>query len=209
MAEVLLPPNAAPFERAAEQSMALYGDRRPIVIDTLWDPARCPEALLPFLAWGLGVRRWDPDWPEATRRKVVAEAIATHRRRGTLGAVRTALDDIDAVYDLIERPGGAAHRIDVRIYNSNTLLGTTPVAVVREYIEDAKRLSVHYTLTLAASIEAIDVAVLAGVATPIAMPHLALRIDVPTPPVALEDVPVGVLAGARPVTVADVALRIG
>ena len=156
MADQLLPSNATPFERDMEQSMALYDDLRDIPIDRLWSAGECPAPLLPWLAWGLGVGRWDPGWPEELRRAVVANAIRQHKERGTLAAVRRALTDVGAVFDIEENPGGARHTMAVSIYNSNALLGARDLATVRSYIDDAKRFSTHYTLTLAASLDPLE-----------------------------------------------------
>lgn len=162
--ETLLPPNATAFERSLEQAMAPAGDRRPIFIDTLWRPFDVPVEVLPFLAWGLGVRRWDPAWPEAVRRQAVADAIAVHRTRGTLGAVKAALDGVGAIYDIDERPNGEAFRMKISVRNSNTLLGNTDPDVMRGYIDDAKRYSVHYDLEFLSSLDCSFVHVAAGVA---------------------------------------------
>lgn len=173
----LLPPNASPLERALELSMAHYGDadERPVPIDALWRPRECPLAALPWLAWGLGVKRWDPAWPEDVRRAVVAGALETHRRRGTVGAVRQALDDVGAVYDLIERPGDAAHTMTISVLNSNALLGTTDTATIKSYIDDAKRYSTHYTLNVSSSLG--DTGLVAGVgAVGVAIADIALTI---------------------------------
>ena len=164
MAQSLLPPNASPLERALEQSMALYDGKRDVAIDRLWRPHQCPVNVLPFLAWGLAVRRWDPAWPEQTRRQVTADAVSMHRMRGTLGAVEAALDRIGAVHDIEERPNGADFTIAVTVYNSATLLGETDTAAIREYIDDAKRFSVHYALTLSASLDRSSIDVAAGAA---------------------------------------------
>ena len=184
---VLLPPNASPTERALEQSMALYGNPRDVVIDRLWRPFEAPEEILPWLAWGLGVRRWDPAWPEATRRQAIAGAIDVHRKRGTLAAVETALDAIGAAHDVVERPGGAHHLLSVNVYNSNTLLGETDTASIREYIDDAKRFSVHYDLTLTASLDCSFVGLLAGVAG-VQIGDFRLEVDVE--PAPLDRMPV-------------------
>lgn len=172
----LLPPNASPLERDLEQSMALYDAPRDIVLERLWRPQECPEAVLPFLAWGLGVRRWDPAWPLETRREAVADAIAVHRTRGTLGAVQDALDAIGAVHDITERPNGAAFRMAIAIYNSNALLGETDPATLREYVDDAKRLSVHYDMRLTASLALSPIPVAAAVGG-VQVGHFALRVD--------------------------------
>ncbi|MCD9124037.1 phage tail protein I, partial [Cupriavidus sp. UGS-1] len=47
----LLPPNATPLERnlATVGAEAIAGV--PVPLRDLWNPATCPPALLPFLAW--------------------------------------------------------------------------------------------------------------------------------------------------------------
>ena len=178
MAAQLLPPNATALERDLEQSMAHYGDgdARPVPVDTLWRPRECPVDTLPFLAWALGVKRWDPNWPESTRRAVVAGAIEAHRRRGTVVAVRRALADVGALYDLTERPGDVAHTFSIAIYNSNELLGSGATAVIKGYVDDAKRFSTHYTLAVASSLGGPAVSVGAGVGA-LTVVDVALVID--------------------------------
>ncbi|OJY65518.1 MAG: phage tail protein I [Sphingobium sp. 66-54] len=85
----LLPPNASPLEQALEQ--AATAAPLPVPLRDLMRPESCPAALLPWLAFALSVDDWDPDWPEAVRRQVVARSIAVHRRKGTVAAVREAV----------------------------------------------------------------------------------------------------------------------
>lgn len=86
----LLPPWRGP----AELALVAAGQTPPleVPIDRLWDPERCPAALLPWLAWAFLVEDWDADWPEWRKRDVVAGAIALHRMRGTVAAVRRVLE---------------------------------------------------------------------------------------------------------------------
>lgn len=90
MADDLLPPNATPAERALAGATARITDV-PVPVGDLWDPWACPAALLPWLAWALSVDEWDPEWPEATRREVVARSVELHRHKGTVWSVRQAL----------------------------------------------------------------------------------------------------------------------
>ena len=60
-------------------------------VPALFDPAAVPPG--PFLDW---LASWFditflPEWPEATRRAMVAEAIAMYRRRGTVAGLRQML----------------------------------------------------------------------------------------------------------------------
>ena len=63
----LLPPNAQPSERALEAAMLAGIDFS--AVGTLWDPASCPAAVLPYLAWGVAISHWDPEWTEEQSRK--------------------------------------------------------------------------------------------------------------------------------------------
>jgi phage tail P2-like protein len=99
MSEVksLLPPNATPFERAAEQAISRLGDIPIDLPTTLWDPMNCPEDMLAYLAWGLSIDAWDPLWPLMVRRHRVATAIEIQRQKGT----------VKSVSDVVESFGGS------------------------------------------------------------------------------------------------------
>ena len=114
----LLPPNATAFERALEAALAQDVD---IPIRKLWSSADCPEALLPYLAWALGVEEWDPDWPVAVRRAAVANAVAVHREKGTLAGLKRVLDTAGAEYEYVERPAGVPMTARLSILNSNAV----------------------------------------------------------------------------------------
>lgn len=86
----LLPPNATPQERALDLSTARLGQVA-VGIRTLWDADNCPVALLPWLAWALSVDVWDPAWSEIEKRQAVRDSVSIHRRKGTKGALSTAL----------------------------------------------------------------------------------------------------------------------
>ena len=100
----LLPPNATKQER--DISLAL--DRLPEVpIKTLWTPQTCPEAHLPWLAWALSVDEWDAAWPAEMKRQAVAGSIEQHRKKGTVGALRRALQQLGYEVEIDERTGTA------------------------------------------------------------------------------------------------------
>lgn len=104
MPDDLLPPNATTQERAV--SLAL--DRLPEVpIRQLWSPQTCPAAQLPWLAWALSVDEWDSTWPEETKRQVIASSIDQHRKKGTVGALRRALQRLGYEVEIDERTGVA------------------------------------------------------------------------------------------------------
>ena len=86
----LLPPNATPAEIAIAGLTSHVRDL-PVPIRDLWNPATCPPAFLPWLAWSLSVDNWRSDWPEATKRAVIAASPRVHRLKGTVAALKTAL----------------------------------------------------------------------------------------------------------------------
>ena len=100
----LLPPNAT----APERSMSLAVNRAVAVpIKTLWSPETCPEAILPWLAWALSVDDWDASWTLEKKRAAVAESIEVHRHKGTIGALRRALERLGYEVEIDEKTGEA------------------------------------------------------------------------------------------------------
>lgn len=86
----ILPPHSGRAEKAlagaVEEAFAI-----PVEITSLWRPRLAPDAFLPWLAWALSVDEWNPDWPEAMKREVIALSIAVHRAKGTLWAIKRVL----------------------------------------------------------------------------------------------------------------------
>lgn len=100
----LLPPNATPQERSISRSV----DRPvPVPVRTLWNPATCPEGILPWLAWSLSVDEWDAAWPIDRKRAAIAASVETHRRKGTIGALRRALQSLGYEVEIDETTGEA------------------------------------------------------------------------------------------------------
>lgn len=114
----LLPANATAFERALEAALAQDVE---MPIRKLWSAADCPPALLPYLAWALGVEEWDPDWPAAVKRAAVANAFAIHREKGTLAGLKRVLSTAGAEYEYVERPAGVPMTAKLSILNSNAV----------------------------------------------------------------------------------------
>ena len=152
----LLPPNASPAERAVDAASARI-DELQVPLRDLWSPARCPLALLPWLAVTLGVETWDPDWPEATKRRFCAEAFKVHREKGTEAAIRRVLRLIGAVYDYAEGPdvdaGLDAMEAKVSILNSESI-ALDGIDGVRAALGRSKRASVRLEIEILAGFRA-------------------------------------------------------
>lgn len=85
---ILLPSNATGYERAHDGTDAARWPLDVSIIRDTKDAMRCPEALLPLLAWERGVDIWDDRWPVEKKRYVVEHAYKLHRLKGTLEGVR-------------------------------------------------------------------------------------------------------------------------
>ena len=103
----LLPLNATPFERAFERA-ASRATSHTIPIRWLWNPDLCPTYLLPWLAWQLGVDVWSSDWSEKMKRETIRTAAQVHRRKGTVWAIRRALEAAGYPEATIQEGGGGA-----------------------------------------------------------------------------------------------------
>lgn len=149
----LLPPNASPLARAAAEALAEI-QRVPVPLRTLWHPATCPAPLLPYLAWAFSVDRWDPNWSEATRRRVIASAFYVHRKKGTLSALRRVVEPLGYLIETVEwwqtAPPGPRGTFDIRIGVQDQGLTDEIYRELERLIDDARPLTRH--------IAALDVA---------------------------------------------------
>lgn len=86
----LLPPNATSLLKDLE---AVFGDAidLPTLNRFVNNPDQAPANILPWLAWAVSVDDWNDSWPEEVRRNVIKASIEVHRRKGTIGALKRAL----------------------------------------------------------------------------------------------------------------------
>jgi phage tail-like protein len=119
----LLPSNSTTLERAVAASHQDLSEL-PIAIRHIRNPANCPASILPFLAWELSVDEWNPEWSEDIKRRVIAESIAIHRRKGTRGAVRRALEAIfgEGGFSLVEGAAGGIYS-GINTHNNTNFYG--------------------------------------------------------------------------------------
>lgn len=158
MSSKLLPPNSTPLERGLADAT---NHDLPVVIDTLWDPWRCPASHLPWLAWGLHVDNWQSEWTEDAKRRVIATSVHVHRRKGTIGAVKRLLDAVGAMTVVREwyETGGPPHSFEIDVYMrelhgsapDDPYLGPAMTPRMQRLINDAKALRSRYTLNVGVS----------------------------------------------------------
>ncbi|WP_153075778.1 phage tail protein I [Paraburkholderia bonniea] len=149
----LLPPNSTRLERNVAATWAHISDI-PSPLRDLMNPDTIPLALLPWLAWHMGVNTWKDYWPEQVKRARVKAAISIARKNGTAAAVRQAVAAFGANIALREwfdmAPQGKPGTFDVVV----TVSGREGEPASAEYVADiiaeierTKPVSAHYAIT--------------------------------------------------------------
>lgn len=151
--QTLLPPNASAVERAVEAATARI-DEVPTPLRELWNADTCPRALLPWLAWGLGLRTWSSDWPEGVQRARVKAAIPIARRQGTVRSVREVVESFGGGVALREwwqsSPPGTPHTFSVVLTLSGQGGAPATAQFVADVVEEVRRTKParsHFTFT--------------------------------------------------------------
>jgi phage tail P2-like protein len=142
VSDSLLPHNATAQERALEAVIA-PPLMPPVPLREIWDPETCPANLLPWLAFAFSVDEWSPDWPEAAKREVIRQSFQIHRRKGTVGAMRRALE---AVFDQAQLrewfdTGDAPHTFRVAL--TDVVQGSSSIAAAKAIIKRTKPARSH------------------------------------------------------------------
>lgn len=142
----LLPVGSSALEVAAAEAAAEI-IRVPVPLRTLWNPWTCPAALLPYLAWAMSVDRWDFNWPEATKRSVIASSFFIHQHKGTISALRRVVEPLGYLievrewWQLNEEPG--TFRLVVGVLDNG--ITDEMYQELERLIDDARPASRHLT----------------------------------------------------------------
>jgi phage tail P2-like protein len=95
----------------------------PVTIANLWNPNRVGSALLPYLAWTMGVEIWpddaaldpDPKVADQKKRALIREYLIIRSLRGTKAALERAYKLLGVSIDIITRPEGRPFRFKLVI----------------------------------------------------------------------------------------------
>ncbi|HBA9511456.1 TPA: phage tail protein I [Escherichia coli] len=146
MSKALLPPGSTQLEKAASDATVIISEIH-VPLRTLWDPWKCPLPLLPWLAWTFSVDRWDNNWPEETKRQVIAGSYRIHRLKGTTAALRQVVEPFGFLLRVIEwwqsgeQPG--TFRLEISIMDQGITEET--YHELERLIDDVKPVSRHLT----------------------------------------------------------------
>lgn len=156
----LLPPNSTLLERALEH-VATQLTAIPVRIRDLWNPWTCPPEFLPWLAYGLSMDAWNPDWPLAVKRSLIATAIDIQRHKGTRKSVEdvvTAFGGAIAIREWFEMdPPGEPYTFSLVLTLSGQAGEPASARFVEEVIAEVTRtkpVRCHFTFTVGLSFRA-------------------------------------------------------
>lgn len=151
MSSSLLPPGSSALERRLAQACSGISDLN-VPLRDLWNPWKCPEKFLPYLAWAFSVDRWEENWTETAKRQAVSDAFWIHQRKGTVAAVKRVIEGLgysmtlDEWWEVADPAGTFRLEIDLKD------IGITEQMIyeLERIIGDAKPVSRHMAqITLA------------------------------------------------------------
>lgn len=147
----LLPTGSTLLEKRAAECLK-QAVENPLLIADLINPERCPENLLPYLAWSLSVDKWDENWSEEVKRIAIKNSFLIHKQKGTLTALRRVVEPIGYIVELKEwwqeTPQGTAGTFKLTVEVSETGLNAQTNEELSRLIDDVKPVSRHYSLAI-------------------------------------------------------------
>lgn len=96
----LLPPNSTTLERNLTEIGQDAFDLSSIRI--IKDIDLVPQQFLPFIAYQKSVDYWDEKWQDSLKRKVIQDSKIQHKLKGTVEAIRRALEPFGYEVKIIE-----------------------------------------------------------------------------------------------------------
>lgn len=91
MSKSLLPINASQLLKDLESS-SLKATSLEALNRYVTNPDLAPDNILPWLAWAVSVDDWSDNWSLAVKKNVIKASINVHKKKGTIGALRSALE---------------------------------------------------------------------------------------------------------------------
>lgn len=143
------------IEKQLERVTGESVEALPKPIRAIHNPTICPADLLPWLAWERSVDYWRDDWSEQIKRDVIAASVAVHRKKGTLAALKQAIDATGLKTKIViakESPYYVPHSFFVQVNTANTTLTPTDAADIRYQIDHVKPARCTYTLGFSESV---------------------------------------------------------
>jgi phage tail P2-like protein len=152
----LLPPSATALTKAiATVNASMFNI--PMLHRAFLSPDECPAHLLAWLAWERSVDIYKESWTDAQKREAIRNSPAIHRRKGTVAAIRAAINSVGGTGVRLTEwfdqtppgtPGTFTVTVEPAAGATNTKTFQTDLIAA---ITAANRISGHFTLNAAAS----------------------------------------------------------
>lgn len=147
----LLPVGSSILEKRAAECLQ-QALQNPIPIKDLINPDRCPEHLLPYLAWALSVDKWDENWTDTVKRIAIKQSFFIHKHKGTISAIRRVVEPIGYLAEVKEwwqeNPQGTPGTFQLTIDVSENGLNEETYNELVRLVDDVKPVSRHLTLAI-------------------------------------------------------------
>ncbi|ECX4790725.1 phage tail protein I [Salmonella enterica] len=144
MSSNLLPPATTEIEGNLAETTEITREMF-VPLRDLLDSQRCPADLLPWLAWVMSVDRWEPEWEEKTKRKVIADSFSAHKQKGTIAALRQVVEPFGYLIKVTEwwQESGQPGTFRLEIGASENGIDAKTYSEMERLIADAKPVSRH------------------------------------------------------------------
>lgn len=155
----LLPKNATEQELALEAAMARI-ENVPVPVRDLWNPDKCPVELLPWLAWAFSVDYWNDAWSEQQKRQVIKSSYQVHAKKGTIGALKDALQavgfDTAVIEWFNENPQADPYTFKIEVQATGRAVEDHVYDEIEKIVEAAKNVRSHLSqITAVAAAEGL------------------------------------------------------
>ena len=146
--KTLLPSNATLLEKRLAEVLKIAVQNE-IPIKNLINPDLCPPPLLPYLAWSFSVDNWEENWSEEKKRSEIKQSFFTHKKKGTVAAVRRIVESLGYEFNIIEwfndKPPAKQGTFKIEVEIANVGISNKVFEDLDRLIEDAKPVSRHLT----------------------------------------------------------------
>lgn len=145
--KALLPPNSTNLEKNLAEIGQDAFDLPSISI--IRDIPTVPPQFLSFIAYQNSVDYWDENWQESLKREVIQESKKQHKLKGTVAAIRRALEPFGYEVKIIEwfqaQPNLAPGTFHLELDLIGKELNEEVYNEVNRLVSDAKAASRHLT----------------------------------------------------------------
>ena len=147
----LLPANSSKLERDIEAVIAKRFASLEIVNRKIFNQDECAGNLLEYLACLLSLDAWESSWNSDKRRQAVKNSLSIHRKKGTIHALKKALENFSYQSEITEwfQPGGDAEKpytFAINLIRDNETLSSDiagELKKINSVVEDVKNVRSH------------------------------------------------------------------